>query len=244
MSPDEFDLFLPYLCLSSNKCIKYKLSFFQIFLMVAHCLITMPNPPMHMSSTPVNFSLLISSKMWHNNGRPSNKVHIIHSMDVSCLSQEDMSPPGPSGVGVGTAYGYHPSSIPHHIVACISHHTIPSHHSSAIPFNYHHPQGHYRLMNYPPTHSIPPYPDPALHAAVSSSPPPTAAWVPAYDVPTSSSSSSSSSSCSCATAATAGAAAITIPCRSIHCVFERRSETAWRACIWAYWLACTCSHTR
>ena len=28
MSPDEFNLFLMYLYLSGNKCVKYKLSFF------------------------------------------------------------------------------------------------------------------------------------------------------------------------------------------------------------------------
>jgi hypothetical protein len=33
MSPDEFDLFLTYLYLFWNKHVKYKLSFFLIFLM-------------------------------------------------------------------------------------------------------------------------------------------------------------------------------------------------------------------
>ena len=33
MSPDEFDLFSTYLYLFSNKRVKYKLSFFRIFLM-------------------------------------------------------------------------------------------------------------------------------------------------------------------------------------------------------------------
>jgi hypothetical protein len=36
MSPDEFDLFLTYLYIFGNKCVKYKLSFFfQIFLMTS-----------------------------------------------------------------------------------------------------------------------------------------------------------------------------------------------------------------
>ena len=33
MSPDEFDLFLTYLYLFGNKRVKYKLSFFRLFLM-------------------------------------------------------------------------------------------------------------------------------------------------------------------------------------------------------------------
>jgi hypothetical protein len=35
MSPDEFDLFLTYLYLFGNKRVKYKLSFFRIFLMTS-----------------------------------------------------------------------------------------------------------------------------------------------------------------------------------------------------------------
>jgi len=52
---------------------------------IAHRPIT---PPMQMSSAPANFP----PEMQHNSSRPSNKSHIIHWMDVSRLSQEDMSP--------------------------------------------------------------------------------------------------------------------------------------------------------
>jgi hypothetical protein len=34
MSPDEFDLFSTYLYLFGNKRVKYKLSFFRVFLML------------------------------------------------------------------------------------------------------------------------------------------------------------------------------------------------------------------
>ena len=99
----------------------------------------------------------------HNNGRPGNKSHIVHGMDVSHLSQEDMSPPGPSGV-VG-AYSYHPSSIP--LPYRSSHYppyypvlSPPQPFLPGNPFDYHRPRGHYRSMKYPPTCSILPYPDP------------------------------------------------------------------------------------
>src|ERR1700683_3268979 len=129
---------------------------------IAHRPMTIPNLPMHMSSTPANFPLPISSEMQHNNGVPS-KSHIVHGMDVSRLSQEDMSP-GPSGVGVGE-YGYHPSSIP---PPYRSPHYPPYYPAPSLPqlflpanlFDHRHPRGHRRPLNYPPTHSIPPYPDP------------------------------------------------------------------------------------
>jgi hypothetical protein len=57
MSLDEFDLFLTYLYLFSNKCVKYKLSFFRIFLMYRH------KPHGHnITSTAIRYEPKISVK--------------------------------------------------------------------------------------------------------------------------------------------------------------------------------------
>src|ERR1700735_3304203 len=66
---------------------------------------TIPNPPIPIPSS--NFSIPISGVI-QNNGGPSIGPRIVHSMDVGHSPQDDMSSPG-SG---GSAYGYHPSSIP------------------------------------------------------------------------------------------------------------------------------------
>ena len=144
---------------------------------IAHRPMTIPNPPMHMPSTP-NFP----PEMQCNNGGPSNKSHIVHSMDVSCLLQKDMSPPGPSGIGAG-AYGYHPSSITPTISQPALPTILPRHiTSSTIPSRK--PIRLLPSLRTLPTHELPSNlfnttipRSAALHAAVSSSssPPPTAA---------------------------------------------------------------------
>lgn len=126
---------------------------------------TIPNPPMPTSSSPL--AIAISGER-HSAGsaprissstNPHKKQRMATGSSSRITPEDDMPPPLPSG------YGYHPSSAPpsyrHSASSYRPYYSVASPpHPPYNPFDYSSSRpAQYRPLNYPPSRSMPPYPE-------------------------------------------------------------------------------------